>query len=142
MAYCVLVDLKKLLPEVALIQLTDDEGSGSINQGRIDEAISQADSEIDSYVGTRYSVPLSPVPTLIKKLSVDFAIYNLYSRKEEGIPETRETRYKNGIRLLEGIAKGNVTLGTAEDPPASEGTDQVSISSEDRIFTRDTLKGF
>ena len=47
MAYCTLDDIKKLLPEESVLELTDDEALGSIVQGRVDEAIAQADAEIE-----------------------------------------------------------------------------------------------
>ena len=144
MAYSTLTDVKKLIPEDTLIQLTDDEGAGVINEARVTEAIAQADSEIDSYLGIRYSVPLSPVPDVVKKLSVDMAIYNLYSRRVEEIPATRAVRYKNSIRLLEGISKGTVSIGEKIEPEEAVSGDQpqVSTSESDRIFTRDKLGGF
>lgn len=144
MAYSTLTDVKKLIPEDTLIQLTDDEGAGVINEARVTEAIAQADSEIDSYLGIRYSVPLSPVPDVVKKLSVDMAIYNLYSRRVEEIPATRADRYKNSIRLLEGISKGTVSIGEKIEPEEAVSGDQpqVSTSESDRIFTRDKLGGF
>lgn len=143
MAYCTLTDLKKLLPEELLIQLTDDEGAGVVNQGRIDEAIAGADIEIDSYCGVKYTVPFaSPVPDLAKKLSIDIAIYNLYSRKVEEIPSTRAERYKNAIRQLEGIAKGLISIGEATEPTPAAGADGAQIESSDRVFTRDTMSGF
>jgi phage gp36-like protein len=143
MAYSTVTDIKKLIPEETLIQLTDDEGAGIVNQGRIDEAIEGADGEIDSYLSAKYTVPLYPVPRVINKLSVDFAIYNLYSRRMETIPETRATRHKDGVRLLEKIAEGKISIGEATEPTASGSNEaQVSTSSEDRIFTRDKLSGF
>ena len=144
MAYSTLTDVKKLIPEDTLIQLTDDEGAGVINEARVTEAIAQADSEIDSYLGIRYSVPLSPVPDVVKKLSVDMAIYNLYSRRVEEIPATRADRYKNSIRLLEGISKGTVSIGEKIEPEEAVSGDQpqVSTSESDRIFTRDKFGGF
>lgn len=140
MAYCNLDDIKKMLPEANLVQLTDDEQSGVINEDRIGEAIEQAEGEIDSYLQGRYAVPISPVPSLINKLAVDIAIYNLYSRIPEEIPSTRAERYKNAVRILEGIAKGLISIG-AEEPAASD-QDQARIEAKDRIFTREKLKGF
>lgn len=144
MAYSVLNDLKKLIPEETLIQLTDDEGYGITNQTRIDEAIAQADAEIDSYCGGKYSVPFAaPAPDIIKKISVDIAIYNLYSRRVEVIPETRTERYKNAIRQLEGISKGVISIG--EDPAPSapaEGGVKTNKTNDDRTFTKDKLEGF
>src|SRR3990167_4705560 len=111
MPYSTLTDMKKLIPETAIIQLTDDENVGSVNQARVDEAIAQADAEIDSYCGGRYTVPFTTVPDICRKISVDIAIYNLYSRRVEEIPETRAERYKNAMRQLEGIASGKITIG-------------------------------
>jgi phage gp36-like protein len=143
MPYCTLTDIKKMIPEAVVIQLTDDEGLGAVVESRVNEAIAQADAEIDSYCGTKYAVPFSAVPDIVKKCSVDLAIYNLYSRRVEEIPGTRADRYKNAIRQLEGIAKGLISIG--EDPApagASDSGAEVNVSSEDRIFTRDKLAGF
>lgn len=143
MAYSSLDDIKKLLPEETLIQLTDDEGLGVVNQTRVDEAIAQADAEIDSYCGGRYTVPFSAVPDIAKKMSVDIAIYNLYSRRVEQMPEVRAERYKNAIRQLEGISKGTISLGIDPAPTAStDGRAETNTETDERIFSRDKLEGF
>ncbi len=136
MAYCTLDGIEKLIPEVALIQLTDDEDTGAVVPDRITEAIAQADAEIDSYCSARYTVPFASPPPVIKKFSVDIAIYNLYSRRVENIPETRSERYKNAIRQLEGIAKGLIALGMDPEPEAATGGGpEASGKRDDRIFT-------
>ena len=143
MAYSMLVDLRKLLPEEALIQLTDDEDLGTVNQERIDEAISGADAEIDAYCGTRYTVPFSTVPEIISKLSADITIYNLYSRRVDEVPPVRAERYKAAIKRLEGISKGLVSLGIAQVSASTEsGGVETNVTDDDRIFTRDTMEGF
>lgn len=141
--YSTLTDIKKLIPEDTVIQLTDDENTGAVVESRVTEAIAQADAEIDSYCGGKYSVPFTTVPDIVKKISVDIAIYNLYSRKVEEIPETRADRYKNAIRQLEGISKGTISIGEATDPtPAAQGGPETNKTESDRIFTRDNLGGF
>ncbi len=135
MAYSTLADIKKLIPEDVSIQLTDDEGSGTVNQTRVDEAIAQADGEINGYLAGRYTVPLSTVPALIRKFSVDIAIYNLYSRKTEDMPKTRVDRYNNAIRTLEAIAKGTISLGVSPDP-GDEMQIKTSTSEDDRKFSQ------
>jgi len=143
MAYSTLTDIKKLIPEEAVIQLTDDEDAGLVNQARVDEAIAQADAEINSYCAANYTVPFTTVPAVIKKISVDIAIYNLYSRRVEQIPETRAERYKNAIRQLEGISKGAITLGIDPAPEAvSEGGIKTNKTEDDRTFTKDSMEGF
>lgn len=141
MAYSTLTDLKKLIPEETLIQLTDDENLGAVSQARVDEAIIQADAEIDSYCGSRYTIPFTTVPDIVKKISVDIAIYNLYSRRVEEIPETRAERYKNAIRQLEGISRGLISIGESTEPP-TQGGPKTNKTDDDRTFTKDDLSGY
>ena len=139
MAYCALADLYDQIDERELIQLTDDENLGIVDQGAVDKAITDADGEIDGYLGSRHSVPLSPIPSIINKISVDIAIFNLYSRRL-GPPEHREARYKNGIRFLEQVAAGKISLG-ANDPDPVPASEAPQIESPGRIFSRDSLRG-
>lgn len=83
MPYCTLGDIKDHIPEANIIQLTDDEGLGVVNQSRVDKAITTADSVIDGYLRGRYSLPLSTVPELIKTIAIDIAVYKLYERRNE-----------------------------------------------------------
>ena len=144
MAYCTKTDIEKMLPSADVTDFTDDEGTGAQVSTRVSEAIAQADAEIDSYCGGRYSVPFSSVPDIVKKCSVDIAIYNLYSRRVETIPETRSERYKNAIRQLEGIAKGIISIGEDPEPTASTGASyaECNKTESDRIFTRPKMRGF
>lgn len=145
MGYATLDDILKLIPSDILIQLTDDENTGAVVQAGIDEAVAQADAEIDSYCALKYTIPFTPVPVVIRKLSVDIAIYNLYSRRVEIVPQTRADRYKNAIATLQGIVKGTVKLDTdpLDDPPANVDEYPVNtLTADDRTFSKDTLGNF
>ncbi len=153
MAYCTLDDIMKALDQTTVIQLTDDENlkPATIDPvdpdhapiiARIDEAIETADAEIDGYCAVKYSVPLSPVPPVVNKLSVDLAIYYLYLRRS--MPEKVEKRYERAVARLKDIARGLLSLGVEPEPAASVAADsaQASKTASDRVFTRDSLKGF
>ncbi len=141
--YCTLTDIKAHIPEDNLIQLTDDENLGIVNQTRIDEAISYADEMIDGYLRGRYTLPLSPVPGLIKKLSVDISIYYTYQRRLELImPEAMENRYKNAVKILEQIQAGKISLGTAGGDSPEPGQYKTNKTSEDKVFDKETLDTF
>jgi phage gp36-like protein len=141
MAYSALADIELAIPEATVIQLTDDENSGVVDENIVSEAIRQADSVIDSYCSSRYGVPFSPVPDVIKTCSVDIAIYNLYSRRAEELPGTRKDRYNNAMKILEGIAKGIVTIGETTEP-AREGGPQCNLGEDDKTFTKSTLGNY
>lgn len=141
MAYCTQDDIVQQLDEDTLIQLTDDEGAGSVDTAVVNRAIADAGATIDAYCQGRYSVPLDPVPDMIRQLSVDIAIYNLYSRRADAVPDNRLERYKNAIRFLEKVASGQILLGAATPAPETTGS-SVDIDQADRIFTRDKMGGF
>jgi len=141
MAYCTQNDILHQLDEDSLIQLTDDEGTGAVDQDVLNRAIADADATIDAYCQGRYSIPLSSVPGMIRQISVDIAIYNLYSRRGDVIPDIRRDRYNNAIRFLEKVAEGKIQLGASSPAPESTGN-SVEIEQNERIFTRDKLGGF
>ncbi len=141
MAYCIQDDILNQLEESALIELTDDENTGAVVDAVVARAITDADATIDAYCQGRYSVPLSPVPEKIRQVSVDIAIYNLYSRRGDVVPEVRKDRYREAVRFLEKVAEGKITLGAATPGPTNT-ENTVSIDGSDRIFTRDKMAGF
>jgi phage gp36-like protein len=142
MAYCTQSDIVEQLDEDILEQLTDDAGAGDVDDSVVDRAIADADAEVDAYCMGRYTVPLSPVPAMIRRISVDMAIYHLYSRRSDP-PEVRKDRYKNAVRFLEKVSTGGITLGAAE--PTVAGSNQpvrVSTDKDDRTFTMTKMSGF
>jgi phage gp36-like protein len=139
MAYCAIEDIRQVILDAELIQLTDDARTGLINETRVGQAIASADAEIDGYCASRYEVPFSPVPAIIKKCSIDIAVYNLHARKALKIPEARQVRYDNAVRIIKDIASGTVSL---EEDTATEEKDLASVTGGRRIFTRRKLKGF
>ncbi|MDI3480794.1 MAG: hypothetical protein PWQ97_449 [Tepidanaerobacteraceae bacterium] len=142
MMYCTLDDIKNQVPEDVLIDLTDDNGTGAINETIVDKAIIDAQEEIDVYASKLYTVPFNPVPGIIKKLAVDIAVYNLFSRRgfdQESADSVILQRYKSAIKLLENLSVGTATIGT---PPSSPPARTVYIEGTKRVFSRKRLEGF
>lgn len=138
--YTTQADILERIPEETLTQLTDDDNVGTIDADKVTAAIARAGQEIDAYCGGRYSVPFATAPAVIGGLATDMAIYFLYGRTQEEIPETRKDAYKNAVRLLEKIADGKISLGVDPTPAAPSGSG-ASFSGGARRFNRDTLKG-
>jgi phage gp36-like protein len=142
MAYTTLDDIGKILPEEVLVQLTDDEALGQVNQARVDEAIARADAEIDAYCGGRYAVPFSTVPELVRTLSAEMAVYHLFGRRVQEMPEARRDRYRGTVRQLEAIARGAISLGVAPAPSSADSQAETSTPTDENLFSRDRLRGF
>jgi phage gp36-like protein len=130
MAYSTLTDILKVIPEVTVIQLTDDVAANSVDEAKVDEAIALADGEIDTYVGVKYPVPLTaPVPAIIRGISCDITIYKIYKRRLEEVPETRETSYRDAVKLLKEIRDGKMPLPIADVDPAASFASGVLVTS-------------
>lgn len=135
MAYCTQSDLEKVISPAELVQLTDDDRDGVADTGVVAEAIAKADGEIESYLASRYTVPLSPVPVVIRAASEDIALWNLFSRRSIG-NETREKRYKSAVSFLKDLAEGKATLGVTPAPAAAqEGGVETARDESERTFT-------
>jgi phage gp36-like protein len=137
MAYSVLEDLLKMIPEEELAQITTESGDDP-DPTIVAEAISQADAEIDSYLGRRYQVPLSPVPPRVKALSVDLAIYHLYSRRSVA-PPVRRQNYEAAVAFLKQVAAGQAVVEVSGGEPPGVNRDVGELTSATRVFRRDTL---
>ncbi|GAF67701.1 unnamed protein product [marine sediment metagenome] len=130
MAYCTSTDLEKQILYEYLIELTDDLGSGSVDKNVIDRVIADADSEIDLYCGARWTVPFSTTPPIVRKFSVDIAIYNLYARRRS-IPIEVKDRYVKVTGVLELIRIGALNI------PGEAGAEMDSSAiNVQPIFTR------
>lgn len=134
MAYCTQSDLTEQMSTDELVQLTDDTGAGAVDISVAVRAIADADAEIDGYCATRYAVPFATVPALIRKVSVEIAIYNLYARRQ-GAPEDRRRRYEDAVRWLKDVARGVVALGADAPAEASDGGPETTVAKRDRIFS-------
>ncbi len=144
MPYCGQSDLEKKISPAELIQLTDDAHAGTIDATVIAAAIDEADTLINSYVGKVKMTPLSPVPGLIKNLSVTLAIWSLFVRHST-VDAVRQKANDDAVKTLQAIAQGTVTLGVEEAaalPETTEGGPVSSTSVADRVFTRDSMGGF
>lgn len=110
----------------------------------IDEAIADANGEIDGYLAKRYAVPIAPAPKIINKCSKDIAVYNLFSRigiDESTDQKTYLNRYNQAIKFLTLVAEGKVSLGAEADDPVTAAATGFSVKSNPRIFSRETMRG-
>ncbi|MFP3866880.1 MAG: gp436 family protein [Desulfobacteraceae bacterium] len=136
MAYCSQDDLLKMIPLEELAEITSESG-GTPDPAVVAEAIAKADSEIDSYCAVQYLVPFAPVPDRVRSLSVDIALYHLYSRRSVA-PMVRRQKYEDAMAQLKAIAQGTAVLNIAGNPATATGREVSELASETRVFSRTT----
>jgi phage gp36-like protein len=136
MAYCTQDDILKLIPRDELAELTAESGDEP-DAAVVSEAIAKAEAEVDSYLGTRYAVPLSPVPAMVKSLAQDLALYHLYSRRSVA-PSVRRQKYVDALAFLKEVAAGRALIEGADGEPPAAKREVADLESATRIFTRRT----
>ena len=142
MAYCFVSDILGRIDDAELMRLTDDDGMGSADTAKIQEAIDDAQAEIDSYCAKLYSVPFSdPVPAMIVKICKDIAVYNVYSLKNAADDDV-ESRYNRALKFLLSISKGLVKIGAGEPSTVSDGGPESLKPASDKTFSLKSMEGF
>jgi phage gp36-like protein len=138
--YATISDLRILVSEAELLQLTDDARTGDVDEAKVTEALEAASRTIDSYVAVRYGLPLASVPEVLNTYCKAIARYNLHARKPT-MPEPVQRGYDNAMRELRDISAGKAVLSIAgKEAPAAENT--ILMETSPRLFSRDSLRGF
>lgn len=138
MSYCTIQDLIDRFGEAELIQLTDRQRTGIIDDGVVSRAISDATAEIDGYLAGRYTLPLETVPAALTRIACSIARYHLYDARAT---EQVSKNYDTALSFLRSVAKGNIAIGAGSVAPVPQvGGPQVSASSS--VFNRDTLADY
>ncbi len=144
MSYTGFDNVKTIIEEQTLIQLTDDKGLGEIDRNVVYEAIMYSSTLIDGYLRSRYTLPLVKIPKLLEFITLDLVVHRLYSRRlATDMPDSINEKYKTAIKLLEQIQKGIVSLGIESTGTAPElGEYRGNKSFQDREFSKDKLDAY
>mgnify|MGYP000331623688 CR=1 FL=1 len=138
MLYCSKQGLIDRFSEDELVQLTDRDSLGVINDEVLNRAIEDASTEMDAYL-SRFNYSADNLPKSLKPLACDIARYRLYD--EEPI-EHITTRYNNAIKFLKAVNKGEITIGTTDADTEVTSTDLAEMQSAGTVFSRDKSSGF
>lgn len=114
------------------------DNAGAPQDSYITEAVKSADNMIDGYLRNVIStLPLDPVPDIIKQYSYFIAVYFLHDRIQySDIPERVKDNYDAALNFLKDLAAGRASLGG----DVEEDTDsQIDYDVNDILFTRDTF---
>ncbi|MGQ3072571.1 MAG: gp436 family protein [Ferrovibrionaceae bacterium] len=138
MAYATQADLIQAFSEIELVQLTDKVNMppSTIDADRVEIALRDASGRVNAYVAGRYTVPLSPVPDEIRRVTCDLAWYYLHG---SGVPEEVLTRHDRAVKFLREISEGVVVLVGAAGLAPAAGGGTVQLEAPARVFDRDSL---
>ncbi|MDQ1847673.1 DUF1320 domain-containing protein [Gemmobacter fulvus] len=144
MSYATITEFRAGIPNRDLVALTDlDDGTGVIDDTRIQDALDDASAEIDSYIAKAVTLPLAEVPRILKVICRDLALHRLYVNIGHSM-EARRSLRDDAISYLRSVARGEAALGDGGSVIAPEITTPGIAMTEgpDRQMTRDRLRGF
>lgn len=136
--YATVDAMKSKFGEQELIQLTDNEEpyQYAINLNKLNSAIEEANSEIDAYVGSRYSLPLHVTPPFLVNIGCNLArFYAVTGDLAENDPI--KNRYEASLKTLSKISKGELTLGgspAGESKPVQSASNNVMFVAARKDF--------
>ncbi|PKL41763.1 MAG: DUF1320 domain-containing protein, partial [Candidatus Riflebacteria bacterium HGW-Riflebacteria-2] len=106
MSYAVVQDMVDRFGAAELIQLTDrsEVPTGTYDSDLIEQALSDAEAEINAYLASRYALPLAEVPETLVRLTCNIARYQLYG---SSLTEEVTKRYNDAIAFLKNVSRGD-----------------------------------
>lgn len=117
MAYSTAAEVRLLLVGVNDSPATDyDLTADKLSDAQIEADIADADAEIDTALGDRYTVPFpTPIPSLVNSLSINIAAYLADLRFRGGKEYASELspfylRYQRARDLLDSLVSGAATI--------------------------------
>lgn len=149
MSYASITEFRAGIPQRDLVALTDlDDGTGQVDEVRLQAALDDASAEIDSYIAKALAgEPLTRLkdspPRILKVICRNLALHQLYVNIGHDM-EARRSLRDDAIGFLKAVARGDAALGDGGAVVAPEVTTPgiAMTDGPDRQMTRDQLRGF
>lgn len=140
MTYAARSDMILSYGELSLIQLTDraEPPAGLIDDQVLGEALDYAGSAIDGYLRAQYLLPLTASHPMLKGIAQDITWWRLHREPTE---EVRK-RYEAAISTLKQIASGMIRLPDETGGEPAGRDDTIAVTSQERLFSRDRMRGY
>ncbi|MDP1675660.1 MAG: DUF1320 domain-containing protein [Bacteroidota bacterium] len=142
--YCTQADILKEVTPDELAGLTGANGT-VIDTSKVTQAIEDAQSLIDSYAAIQFAVPLSGtyITQRVRKSCAIISLYYLWSNRSNkvGMDDVVKDNFEREVSFWEDVAKRKATIGI-DPPPANNSVRNAKVSSNERVFNKDSMTGF
>lgn len=136
MPYATLADLRSRYG-AEIDQVADRDGDGLADPAVVDGVLADVAAEIDSYLATRYTLPLATVPLLLTRLACAIGRERLALAAGLVLDADQPARVEaNAARkTLVALSNGSALLGTQPEP-AQQTAGMVQMTSGGRVWSR------
>ena len=101
-------------------------GNANITDAKVEEYLQAAESEVKSFIGRRYTLPLEEVPDLIeevaKQLAAGLLLLKEYGEEAEGTTKDGKMKISWARKRLLQISRGEILLFDSSDEELSKAT--------------------
>lgn len=121
------------------------EVDGVVSASAVAKALTSASREIDTFLATRYDLPLPIQPPELVQPAVDIAVYRLASTRSLLSQDIRD-RYDDAMAMLQRLSQGKQELvlprpdPVAGEPPLNT-ANPIVLEGSPRLFDRKTMRG-
>jgi phage gp36-like protein len=126
------------VPELAALTAATSAVSGQPDQARIEKVLSRSSSEADSYIRSRYPVPLTTVPDVLTDKVCELTRYYLDRQPTESITD----RWKAALAWLRDVRDGKIVLFDETNQVSAPESDMVTVAGSEPTFTTERLTGY
>lgn len=154
MSYAQISDITARYPMRDLIQLTnEDPTQTAINTAFLQTFLNDASYEIDTYLESRFALPLTDPPSVLVPFCCKIAMYHIQALRAIHDLAYAKEQYDFVIKQLEAVRDRSLTLGLAGDgqepaDPTSPAIVLVNAGGDStgtlppRVFSRGSMIGF
>lgn len=124
-------------------RMFDQDSDGIEETGKLERAISSAETEFESYAAANYDISalraLSPVPRIVVDVCIDLAIYAGVQMDEGALTTAIKLKREQRLKWLDKLAKGTVKLPVPDSPDALGDGNAARLTALPRQRTRATM---
>lgn len=110
-----------------------EQRESMLSAGAVDQALQDADSRINGYLASRYSLPLSVVPDDLPQVACALARYQLLG---DAATERARKDYEDAMAWLKDVANGRVKLQSDVVQAVDNTREVVMFSGAEAVFKR------
>jgi phage gp36-like protein len=138
-------DMVSRFGDKEVIQITDRDLNGVIDDAVLQRGLTSADAEISGYLAGRYALPFAVVPQMLVDYACDIARYRLTGTEVTCTPDI-EARYHQAVKYLTLVGQGKISLGidtagAVVGGPVATGN-SIRVQSGNRRFNYDSMTGY
>ena len=139
MIYCTRYDMIDRFGSTELIQRTDRDNTGAIDETVLTQAMNDATAEMNAYLS---GFALPAVSTVLVSIACDITRYRLYDDiamySDMGRPINQvAVRYERWLVYLKDVAAGKIKLSPDASGAVAESSNMPTMQSSGRVFGRE-----